>query len=365
MTSCDNPVTPTSSYSSLTWNIEGFKQNRFCLKYFADKVSADFIFLNECLLFQFEDQNSMDILKGDYSHSLNSDDITDPELPFIKNRSNGGTMILWKHSLDKFVTVIPTETHSFLAILFQPPDSPPSLHVSLYLPTSGKEAEFVAEVTKLRIFLEDFSESQPRSLVFIRGDANVNFNNKPRVKIFKNFMNSCALRYVPIQHKTYHHFLGDGLFDSNLDVLLHVDDKDITEEVLNIFCQKDYPDIGSHHDIIASSFTLPRSSTKSTISFSKTPIIPNKRTRTVWSAEAIPVYQSLLGTSLSDLRDRWCVSDSRSCVSLFIQLSSEILSAAAASSNTTISLSASKSPKSARVPKAIKSAQNKNLCNKK
>ena len=353
-------MTPaTSSYSSLTWNIEGFKQHRFSLKYFAEKVSADFIFLNECLLFQYEDENFTDILRGEYCHSLNSDDITDPELPFVKNRSNGGTMILWKRSLDPFVTVIPTETHSFLAIKFQPPMSPPSLHVSLYLPTSGKESEFVAEVTKLRIFLEEFSESQPRSLVFIRGDSNVNVNNKPRVKIFNDLKNSCNLRCVQIDHKTYHHFLGNGLFDSNIDVIMHVDDKDITEEVLNIYCKKDFPDIGSHHDIIASSFTLPRISTESTIPSFETPIIQNKRTRIVWSTEAIPVYQSLLGTSLSDLRDRWCVPDSRTSVSLLIQLSSEILSAAASSSNTSISLSEQRAPKSARVPKAIKSAQNK------
>ena len=155
-------------------------------------------------------------------------------------------------------------------------------------------------------------------------------------------MSSCNLRYVLIDHKTYHHFLGDGLFDSNIDVILHVDDKDVTEEIFNIFCKQDYPEIGSHHDIIASSFMLPRTSAASTTPTYQTPIIPNKRTQTIWSTEAISVYQSLLGTSLSDLRDRWCRPDSRSCVSLLIQLSSEISCAASSSSNTTISLSESK-----------------------
>ena len=301
----------------------------------------------------------MDILKGEYSHSLNSDDIADPELPFIKNRSNGGTMILWKHTLDPFVTVIPTETPSFLAIMFRPPDSPPSLHVSLYLPTSGKESEFVEEVTKLRTFLQEITDSHPCSLVFIRGDSNVNNNNKPRVHIFNNFLNSCNLKRVLIGHKTYHHFLGDGLFDSNLDVILHVDAKDVMEEVLEIYCKRDYPDIGSHHDVIASTFTLPRITARSSIPSSKAPVIPNMRTKTIWSPEAIPMYQSLIGESLSDLRGRWYAPESKSCVSLLIKLTSDILSAAASSSNTTISLSETKSPKSEKIPRAIRSALNR------
>ena len=343
----------------MTWNIEGVRRNRYSLKYFVEKDSPDFIFLNECLLFQYEEPNVMDIFRGEYSHSLNSDDVHDPEIPFIKNRSNGGTMILWKNNLDPFVTVLPTETQSFLAILFKPPDSPPSLHVSLYLPTSGKESEFIEEVTKLNAFLLEISESNPRPLVFIRGDSNVNINNKPRVNIFNSFKTSCHLNSVHIEHKTYHHFLGNGLFDSNVDVLLYVDAKDVCEEVTKIYCQKDYPEIGSHHDIVASSFTLPRISVKPSRTTSHAPIIPNKRTKIIWSAEAIPVYQSLIGQSLADLRERWCIPGSRSCVSLLIELSSDILSAAAGSSNTNISLSKMKTQKSAKVPRAIKSAQNK------
>ena len=173
------------------------KRNRFSLRYFVDlEGSPDFIFLNECLLFQFEAPNVTDILKGEYSYALSSDDISDPELPFIKNRSNGGTMILWKHTLDPFVTVLSNENQSFLAILFKPPDSPPSLHVSLYLPTSGKESEFIEEVTKLEVFLQEMSEMHPSSLIFIRGDSNVNMNNKQRVYIFNNFKSSYNLNSV-------------------------------------------------------------------------------------------------------------------------------------------------------------------------
>ena len=172
------PATSPSMFTVINWNIEGAKQNQFSLKYFVDRESPDFIFLNECLLFQHEKSEATDILKGEYCHALSSDDTLDPELPFVKNRSNGGTMILWKNNLDKFVTVLNTETPSFLGILFHHPDCEPSLHISLYLPTSGKESEFIEEITKLRDFIDDTLEQHPGSRVFIRGDSNVNINNK-------------------------------------------------------------------------------------------------------------------------------------------------------------------------------------------
>ena len=104
--------------TSLTWNVEGLKRNKFALKYFIDLVSPDFIFLNETLLFQFESILATDLFHGEYCHELNSDDKHDPELPFIKNRSSGGTMILWKIALDKFVTVLPTKDQAFLQFSF-------------------------------------------------------------------------------------------------------------------------------------------------------------------------------------------------------------------------------------------------------
>ena len=151
-----SPCTPESSkldVTVLTWNVENLKSNRFTLKYFVDMMVPDFIFLNETQIFQFEEHLATDLFRDNYCHSLNSDDIFDPELPFIKNRSIGGTMILWKSSLDPFVTVLPKASASFLAILFHPPGSPPSIHVSLYLPTSGKETQFIEELSKVRIFL--------------------------------------------------------------------------------------------------------------------------------------------------------------------------------------------------------------------
>ena len=176
-----------------------------------------------------------------------------PNYPLsIKNRSIGGTMILWKSSLDQFVTVLPKVSASFLAILFHPPGSPPSIHVSLYLPTSGKETQFIEELSKLRIYLEDLLEDHPDYLVYLRGDSNVNANNKARSNVFNDFKSNRKIIHVPLGHKAYHHFLGEGLFDSEIDVVIGRENKFGIEKIENIFCKHEFPFIHSHHDLISS-----------------------------------------------------------------------------------------------------------------
>ena len=168
-----------------------------------DLFQPEFIFLNETLIFQFEAKAATDLLHGDYDYVLSSDDSSDPELPSIKSKSYGGTMILWKRSLCEFISVLSSPSSSFSAIIFRPPLSPPSLQVSLYLPTSGKEAEFIEEVSKLRIFVEDLMIKHPDLNIFIRGDSNVNSNHtktKPTVTSLATdfstliLMSSCTLK---------------------------------------------------------------------------------------------------------------------------------------------------------------------------
>ena len=60
--------------------------------------------------------------------------------------------------------------------------------------------------------------------MFIRGDANVNSKNTGRTELFQNLCKSFNLKFTDICHPTYHHFTGDGMSDSELDVLLHSQD---------------------------------------------------------------------------------------------------------------------------------------------
>ena len=193
------------------------KRNLYSLRNFTDLTKPDFIFLSEPQIFTSDLPHCMSHFGDEYCSELNSEDKFDIEIAMNKRKATGGTMVLWKKCLDKYVTIHPVHSTSFLPLVFSPPDSPVSVHIALYLPTSGKEAEFVDQITQLSNCLDDLRELYEDCLIFIRGDGNVNTNNLDRTKVFSTFLSFHNLEQVFIDHKTYHHFLGGGAFDSNFD----------------------------------------------------------------------------------------------------------------------------------------------------
>ena len=169
-----------------------------------------------------------------------------------KNSSKGGTLLLWKTQLDPYVLVYPVRTCSFTPIILRAPEAQVSIHIVLYLPTHGRYTEFVPELANLRICIEELSELYPDSPFFIRGDSNVNKKNQTRVALLDQFLNDFSLQRIPTNHNTYHNFVGDGLFDSDIDVLLLSSNRNISEEVDKIICKQENPFVISHHDIILS-----------------------------------------------------------------------------------------------------------------
>ena len=89
----------------MTWNIEGLKRNIFNLKELLSRETPDFIFLSESQIFSSDVVKAMIFLQGEYSFHSNSEDCFDHDLPLIKMRASGGTLTLWRHDLNPFVTV--------------------------------------------------------------------------------------------------------------------------------------------------------------------------------------------------------------------------------------------------------------------
>jgi exonuclease III len=203
----------------LTWNIEGWKRNYLNLKHFTDEIKPDLILLSEPQSFQCDIPTYFECFQGKYSYSLNSNDLFSPDLPLDTRKGTGGTMILWRTKLGPYIKVLPSTSPSVLPILLSIPGVAVSAHIALYLPTSGKEAEFATALAALEASIEQIKEDHSCP-IYLRGDCNVNVNNHQRATIFKHFCSRLDISNIDLDHPTYHHFLGDGKSDSQLDLIL-------------------------------------------------------------------------------------------------------------------------------------------------
>ena len=342
----------------MTWNIEGLKRNALNLKHFIDRHLPDLVFLSEPQAFSFDLKRHLDLLGDSYCAELNSDDKYDEELPLFRNKSYGGTMIIWKKELDKHISVYPVSSPSFLPVIFSPPGSPVSVHIALYLPTSGQEAKFVEEISQLRCVIEEIQEKYPECLIYLRGDCNVNIKNKDRNTIFTHFCNNLHLKNVPLHHKTYHHFVGEGLFDSNVDVILHSKNSPEPESITSVICKFENYLVDSHHDIILSKINLPVTDVETVDDdLIKAPRIENTRVKILWNDENIPDYQAEVADKLSSLRSDWSNSSSVTSFSILLDLTNNVLTQAATSTNRYIKLGEPKPIRNRRLPPEIRKAQ--------
>ena len=291
----------TQAISSLVWNIEGMKRNIFSRKNYIDSAKADFIFISEPQIFRSDLPACTYPCKDEYYVELNSEDKLDEEASMTKSKAYGGTLLMWKKSLDQYISVFPSPSTSFLPIVYSPPGSPVSAHIALYLPTSGKESDFLEQIILLSNCIDEMTEKYEDCLVFLRGDANVNNNNKPRSEIFSNFLSKHNLAQAPILHKTYHHFLGGGSFDSNIDIVAYPSHAPYREEIVRIFCKHEFPDIDSHHDIILSSVDLPVTAyITPELDLITAPKFDHTRYKIAWSEDGIEKFKEEVVPLLSD-----------------------------------------------------------------
>ena len=164
--------------------------------------------------------------------------------------------------------------------------------------------------------------------------------------LFSHFCSDFSLKRVSLSHPTYHHFVGDGVFDSEIDVLLFHGPDHTLESLDQILCKLESPLINSHHDAILSSCSLPGMPVPSPDEdLVQAPRIPNKRLKIVWDDEGIEKYESLDMNSLTSLRDQWGDPTSRSAISVLLASTYSCLSFAASSTNQSIELGTKKTPK--------------------
>ena len=169
-------------------------------------------------------------------------------------RAKGGTMALWKASLDPYVTVLPCTSPAVLPLLLSILGLSRSLHIGIYLPTGSLEQDWIIALAALTLVLEDAHKQFPGVPVYVRGDSNVNPNRQHRLKAWNDLLTRFHLRSHDLGHPTYHHIVGQGTMDSQLDVL--VSPSSAPAQLVEIICAKSCDIVKSSHDVILSSFSL-------------------------------------------------------------------------------------------------------------
>ena len=330
-----------------SWNLEGFSRSKYSLQNFLDIHSPDFVFLSEPMLFQCDLNSEMQLFRGEYSSCLGSEDLRDPGLPFHK-RAKGGTMALWKKKLDRHVFPCTAPSSSILPIIFSPPGYQTSIHITIYLPTAGKDAEFLEEVVKLSDCVEDLLEKHLDAVLYIRGDANVNPSNVSRQKILRNFCDKWELTSTTINHPTYHHFMGHGASDSQLDVLIH--SKNVKETLHKILCKLSNPLITSHHDALLSYLSIPASIPPTKNDNPTAPRVFNNRVKIHWTTAGVEAYKDCVENNLATIRSTWLDPASSPSTSVLLQSTNSFLDRCARNTNPYSSLSTSVPEKSSKKP---------------
>ena len=343
----------------ISWNIESVVRNIFNLKYFLDKYLPDMVFLSEPQAYSCNLDLAAKPLSGSYNFELNSKDKLDPDIPLMKTKAHGGTMILWKAELDPYVAVHPVSSTAFLPVIFDPPGALRSIHIAVYLPTLGHENEFVDELSKLTHVVKELNNQNPDSPVFLRGDFNVNQNQKKRMELLNHFCSELSLHQVCFPKPTYHHFLGDGKSDSYLDRILCSTLLPKHEAITSIECKLDNPLIDSHHDLIVSTYELPNISENESETNENivAPTVPNNRKKVIWSDEGIECYQKLVSPELSRIQSLYLSSPSPTSHALLLEATNNVLISSAVTTNKTFPLKNVSSQRPSRVPAPIKISQ--------
>ena len=320
--------------------------------------------LSEPQIFSCDVQVVASYLQSEYCYQLSASDNFDPDLPLIQNKAFGGTMILWKCEFTPFIQSHPSPSSAFSVIILAPPGLFPTVHVAVYLPTQGLDRQFLDELTSLSNLIQEIRIKYTNTPIFLRGDFNVSFKNKNRRALLKSFLYQEKFREVTISHKTYHHFMGNGASDSNLDKILVSTTAPASEEVKDIICCQDNPFVTSHHDVILSNLTIPGKNAEedSDSPVSTAPKLTNKRHKILWSETGVQQYQELIVPHLSRLQALWLSSPpSMSSMSLLLSSTADVLSECAQLTNKSSSCLPISRKKSCSTPKFIRQSSVKLL----
>ena len=214
------------------------------------------------------------------------------------NHTWHGAAVMWHASLNSNVLNI-CNTHDRFTGINMKFDEHSILAISAYLPTCGKDDEFLDCLAELSIFiLQNKSET---GTVLIGTDSNCSEKSSPRrVQAFKQFCEENNLLKVCCSEPTFHHV--NGLSSSNIDYFLISTACNNSPQLKNISmqCNQEHPENLSSHDPVTATLGVPCTEQACRQeNFSHTYSDFNQ-SRVIWKDENIGDYQRLAGKTLTE-----------------------------------------------------------------
>ena len=205
-----------------------------------------------------------------------------------------GTAVVWHCKLNAQVKPVKVVHTRFAGIKIQTSTST-ILAISLYLPTSGQDEEFLDCISSLSNYILENTGS--RDEVLIGTDTNCSKKSTmQRKKLYKDFC--CELGLVEVGSKvpTFHH--NNLVSTSNIDRFLVT--KTLADKLRPVLveCTLEFPMNFSSHDLLLSVLAISLSSTVQDSKYSDTYEEYN-RAKVAWNQSDIKLYQEYTDTVLS------------------------------------------------------------------
>ena len=147
-----------------------------------------------------------------------------------------------------------SNTHDrFTSIKLSLHGQPTILAISAYLPTSGKDDEFLACLAELSNFIVEINDEN--GTILISTDSNCSEKSTTRrIHGFQQFCENHDLLKIYSSDPTFHH--SNGLSSSNIDFFLLSRKTAPILNNLSLQCNQENPQNLSSHDPVIATFTL-------------------------------------------------------------------------------------------------------------
>ena len=227
------------------WNCEGISRNQIAIQFILGYT--DIICLSE--LNAADSTINIVLKESNGIHFCCSDDV---------ENNLGRAAIIWKDYLDPYITQFPCQSNSISCIKIMVDSNYPIYIASLYMPTAGKDSLYVDTLAELTSLISDIYDNSTDPVILLGGDLNNSLKNKPRYSLWNHFISQYQITQIHIQKPTYHHHLGDGVFDSFLDSALLINPPpNVSLSLTQQICPKIYDVLDSKHDTLIVRLEVP------------------------------------------------------------------------------------------------------------